>query len=139
MYYRNGLKHFKMVCLIAVSLIGICNLGGCAFDLANIKPTPTEIVRCKNDCVSFTVSEEIVLDNVFCRYDRTIEKGSKWVHIGDIPEGPVYKPMNTFLTIECSNVFEGYLVLNNKSIKGFYLPVEKGYVPIKKPVILLTQ
>lgn len=128
-----------MLCLLIILNIGFYLFVGCAFDLANIKPTPTEIVHCKNDCVSFIISKDVYLENISCGYSRTIKKGSEWIHTGDIPQGHVYKPVNTCFTIECSNVFEGYLVIVDKSIVGFYLPVEKGYVPIKKPVTIITQ
>jgi hypothetical protein len=107
---------------------------GCAFDLANIKPTTTEFMTCENDCKSFTVTEEIQLDNLPCGYNRTIKNGTRWRQTGKIPEGMVFKPVDTCFTIECSNVFEAYLVMNKEMIVGFYLPVEKGFVPNKKPV-----
>ena len=114
-------------------------VSGCAFDLANIKPIPTEITPCKTNCESFTISEDVFLDNISCGYNRKLKQGSEWICTGYIPEGPVYKPVNSCFTIECSNVFEAYLVLRKKTIIGFYLPVEDGFVPIKKPAQLHTQ
>ena len=112
---------------------------GCAFDLANIKPTPTDFIACENDCESFTVSEEILLDNLPCGYNRTIKKDARWKQTGITLEGMVYKPVETCFTIECSNVFEAYLVIKDNMIIGFYLPVEDGFVPNKKPAQITMQ
>lgn len=111
----------------------------CAFDLANIKPSSTTIIPCNSNCGSFIIAEEVELNNLTCGYNRTIKQGTKWIKFGEIPEGDIYRPVDTCFTIECSNVFEAYLVLNKETILGFYLPVEKGFVPIKEPTKLITQ
>jgi hypothetical protein len=139
MVHNNGWMLLKNVPFVALLIILNIFSIGCAFDLANIKPAPAEITPCTTNCRSFTLSEDVLLDNISCGYKRTIKQGSKWVCTGHIPEGPVYKPVNTCFTIECSNVFEAYLVLREKTVIGFYLPVENGFVPIKKPVELLIQ
>ena len=59
--------------------------------------------------------------------------------IGKIQAGNVYKPLNQCLTIECSNIFEAYLVMNGNMLNGFYLPVENGYVALDSPVELETK
>jgi hypothetical protein len=40
------------------------------------------------------------------------------------------------LTVECSNVFEAYLVVATGQLVGFYLPVEKGFVSLPEPISL---
>jgi hypothetical protein len=53
-----------------------------------------------------------------------------------IEQGEVFKPLDQCLTVECSNVFEAYLVVQNHQLTGFYLPVQDGFVPLKGPVDL---
>jgi hypothetical protein len=117
-------------------LAAILLLAGCAFDLANIHPTPITLTPCRQNCKSLTITQAIVLTNITCGYDRTIKQGSTWKLTGNVPQGEVYKPVNACFTLECSNVFEAYLVLREKMIVGFYLPVEKGFVPLNKPTPL---
>jgi hypothetical protein len=115
------------------SLLFLSFLVGCAFDLVNIKPTPTDFIACENNCESFIVTEEVKLDSLPCGFNRIIKKDTRWKQTGKIPDGVVFKPVETCFTIECSNVFEAYLVIRENMIIGFYLPVEKGFVQNKKP------
>jgi hypothetical protein len=69
-----------------------------------------------------------------CGYKRKLKKDSEWKMVGSIAEGNVYKPINQCFTVECSNVFEAYLVVNENSLEGFYLPVEDGFVALEKSV-----
>jgi hypothetical protein len=54
------------------------------------------------------------------------------VEIGRIAEGTVYKPRGTVMTVEGLNISEAYIVLRNGLWVGFWLPVEKGFVPVEK-------
>jgi hypothetical protein len=44
--------------------------------------------------------------------------------------------MDQTLTVECSNVFEAYLVILKDCMVGFYLPVERGFISITHPIQL---
>lgn len=106
----------------------------CAFDVANIKYNPAKISICSENCPSFKVKKDQLLNNLPCGYNRTLRKDSVWVFVGEIEAGDVYKSTNQCFTIECSNVFEAYLVMNGNEINGFYLPVEDGYFALDKPI-----
>jgi hypothetical protein len=112
---------------------------GCAFDLAHVKYNPAILTECSEDCQTFILREELVLNNLPCGYKRTLKENSEWAMVGSIESGDVYKPLNQCLTIECSNVFEAYLVLNGHNIKGFYFPVEDGYMALKKPIQIIKK
>lgn len=69
-------------------------------------------------------------------YDRTLAAGSRWQMVGTIPQGTVYRPSSSVLTLEGANIHEAYLVLDGESLVGFYLPVEQAYAPLADKVRL---
>ncbi len=111
-------------------------IAGCAFDLAHISSDLT--VMRPNDGIKkiFRIIEDTKIKDPPCGYHRTLNKDSKWELIGDIPEGEVYKSSNQILTIECSNVFEAYIVVVDGYLTGFYLPVQKGFVQLRNKIKL---
>ena len=111
----------------------------CAFDLAHVKYNPAEISICSENCPSFKIREEQIINNLPCGYKRTLKKDSEWILVGTIEAGDVYKPLNQCFTIECSNVYEAYLVMNSDDLNGFYLPVEDGYVALDKSIKIQTK
>ena len=111
-------------------------LSGCAFDVMHIKFDPARLDSGATEQRSFTLKEDVALNGITCGFKRTLKKDKKWTLIGRINEGDVFKPIDHSFTIECSNVFEAYLVLQNDQLDGFYLPVEKGFVKMGKPVKL---
>lgn len=60
-------------------------------------------------------------------YQRSLLTGSRWEHVGSVPQGDVYRPVGTVFTIEGANMHEAYLVIRGDSVVGFYLPGEKSY------------
>ncbi len=111
-------------------------LNACAFDLAHIKYGPAQIKGTAGTNKSFTIQEDVDLTGLPCGYSRKLLKNSKWECIGTIDQGEVYKPVNRCFTLECSNVYEAYLVIQNDKLMGFYLPVEKGFNALEKPIPL---
>jgi len=110
--------------------------GGCAFDVAHVTYHPTVFTAQPQSGKSIALKEEVKITQTPCGYHRTLKQGSNWDLIGSIPEGNVYKPRDQVLTVECSNIYEAYLVVMNQSMVGFYLPVEKGFVELSKEINL---
>ena len=69
-------------------------------------------------------------------YERVLASGSKWVYLGRVPAGNVYRKSDGVLTIEGAHVHEAYLVEMNGELLGFYLPGENAYaaLPTKLPL-----
>ena len=111
-------------------------IAGCAFDLANVKFIPVNLSTCTKNCSKFIISSEQLLTGLPCGYNKSLKKNSEWSMIGKIEAGDVYKPKNQCFTIECSNIFEAYLVMNGTKLNGFYLPVEDGFVSLDKQIEL---
>ena len=72
-------------------------------------------------------------------YSRVLAANSQWRAVGRIPQGTVYRPVDSVFSIEGRQVHEAYLVIDrNAALKGFYLPGEARYSPLDKPVQLST-
>jgi hypothetical protein len=108
---------------------------GCAFDLA-IRYNKRHEQEDKE--LVFSLASTCHL-NMPCGYGRTLRNEVTWIMIGTIDHGEVYKSADQVLTVECSNVYEAYLVVTGKNLNGFYLPVEKGYVSLSKPIELIIK
>jgi hypothetical protein len=63
-----------------------------------------------------------------------VRSNTRWQYVGSLPEGDVYRPTNTVLTVEGSHIHEAYLVLKGKALVGYYLPVEGALSVVEPPV-----
>lgn len=70
------------------------------------------------------------------RYTRHIALNSRWRRVGHLPEGDVYRPVDTVFTIEGRQVHEAYLVVSGGELVGFYLPGEKRYSALNSRIPL---
>lgn len=70
------------------------------------------------------------------RYTRTLAAGSRWLPAGTLPQGTVYRPVDSVFTIEGRNVHEAYLVIRRETLTGFYLPAESQFAPLSDPIQL---
>jgi len=125
-----------LITLILVLLFPVL-LGSCAFDLVSVKRHPATLDLSSNTVPSFTLAEEVefTLDT---GYKRKLNKATRWEYVGSLPQGNVFKTKDQIMTIEGSNIYEAYIVVMSDSLVGFYLPVEKTFSPLKKPLSLNT-
>lgn len=72
-------------------------------------------------------------------YERTLKANAELLDIGSISQGRVLKPVNTVFTVEAAHNHEAFLVVSEGRIVGFYLPVEKAFSPLSRPVTLPIQ
>lgn len=72
-------------------------------------------------------------------YRRRIPADSLWRRVGTLPQGDVYRPVNIVFTIEGRQVHEAYLVLQDASLSGFYLPGEFAFSPLSHPPTLVIR
>jgi hypothetical protein len=109
---------------------------GCVFNLADVKYRPARLDAAENYEVPFTLAADTPIHGAPCGYPRTLRKDTRWDPVGRLVEGVVYRSQDQTLTLECSNVFEAYLVVAEQRLVGFYLPVEKGFSPLGEPTQL---
>lgn len=70
-------------------------------------------------------------------YSRELAANSRWRAVGHVPQGRVYRPVDSVFSIEGRQVHEAYLVIDqNAALTGFYLPGEARYSPLDNPVQL---
>ena len=120
---------------IAVCMVGLF-LSACAFDLAHVTYTAATFQPTQNSTRTLVLSDEVPLTDTPCSYSRTLRKTTRWDQVGAIAEGDVLRSKDQVLTLECSNVHEAYLVMSGDKLVGFFLPVEKGFVPHSPPIVL---
>jgi hypothetical protein len=107
---------------------------GCAFNLADVRYTAATPLAASGAAETFTLTADVRIDRAPCNYDRVLKAGTLWESVGSLPQGRVFRSKDQSLTLECSNVFEAYPVVEQSRIVAFYLPVEKGLVALPEPV-----
>ena len=121
--------HFGLVICAALTF-------GCAFDLTDVKHRPARLEPAEGEGTPFILTADTPINGAPCGYSRSLRKGTRWEAIGRVAEGVVYRSRDQTLTVECSNVFEAYLVVAGQRLVGFYLPVEKGFSPLGEQIQL---
>lgn len=118
---------------LAAGLAAIALLVGCAH------PVRTEATRL-NTAIEQTAKvirlEREALIVLSTGYKRRLKPDSKWRLVGSVPQGQVFRPMDSVLTIEGRQVHEAYLVISGGKLVGFYLPGESNYAALEAPVPL---
>lgn len=69
-------------------------------------------------------------------YTRVLPAGSHWRAVGTLPQGTVFKPLDTVFQVEGRQVHEAWLVLRGAQLQGFYLPGESHFTPALMPLNL---
>jgi hypothetical protein len=129
-------KPVRMMRHIRLFLAAAIFLAGCAFDLTDVKYRPARLEPVSGPETSFSLTDDTAIHGAPCGYSRTLRKGTRWFSVGTIPEGVVYRSRDQSITVECSNVFEAYLVVSGERLVGFFLPVEKAFSPLSEPIRL---
>ena len=121
---------------IAACWLGIALLAGCA---SEVKRVPVELVSAAPEAgrrLATTAAVEILPDS---GYRRTIAAATEFLVVGRVPQGLVLKPTQTVLTLEGAHIHEAYAVVRDGQFVGFYLPVERAYAAVAKPVPMNVQ
>ncbi len=110
-------------------------LNGCAFDVIRVKQTAVKMKPAPEQAQAFTLRQEAEVQ-LATGYKRKLNADTKWVCVGSLPQGEVYKSDDQVLTIEGSNIYEANMVVSSNKLVGFYLPVEGTYSSLDKPMLL---
>jgi hypothetical protein len=120
--------------LAALSLLAaLTGLAGCASEVVR---QPVELVQPAQSpprAVRLVEPARFILD---AGYERRLAAGTSFVEFGRIPQGEVYRPTGTVITVEGAHIHEAYLVLRENRVVGFYLPTEKSFSPLSQPIPL---
>ena len=121
----------KLIQLVLVVIVLM--ITGCCFDLTHVKYVPV-VIEIKTPSKSVWMLTEKIDVPLKSWSTTKLKPSTKWEYIGTIEQGEVYKTKDQIVTVRGSNTFEAYLVISEEQIVGFYLPIEKGFVKISKPI-----
>lgn len=122
-------------CGLSILLISFIFLFGCASRVVT-EATQSPVYQDNQPAKIIQMTEEARVSSS-AGYSRIIPSGSKWKYVGLVREGNVYKPISHVFTIEGYHVHEAYLVVSDKILIGFYLPVENAFSSVKKKTLLM--
>ncbi len=125
---KKKMGRWLFVCLVMA-------LTACAFNVISVNRIPAKMDKALSSPKRFVLQEgaDIRLDT---GYSRKLKPGSAWQYVGALSQGEVYRTRDQVLTVEGSNIYEAYIVVSKNKLIGFYLPVEKSFSPLGKPVTL---
>jgi hypothetical protein len=63
-------------------------------------------------------------------YSTTLRANTRWELVGTVPQGEVYRTRDQVVTLEGDHIHEGYVVVKQGALVGFYLPVERTFSPL---------
>ncbi len=78
---------------------------------------------------SFRLMREVAAD-ISTGRSTTLRANTRWELVGTIPQGEVYRTRDQVVTVRGDGIHEGYIVIRDKSLVGFYLPVERAFCPV---------
>jgi len=69
----------------------------------------------------------------------TLKQGTTWAEVGAIEQGTVYRTKDQVVIVNSFDVHEGYIVIKDAQVVGYYLPVEKTFVETEPKAISLNK
>jgi hypothetical protein len=111
-----------IACFLAGSLILVV---GCAHEV--VRQPATLMATTSSHVFEVQRDVEIVLDS---GYARRLARGSRWAQAGTLLQGEAYKAVGGVFTVEGAHVHEAWPVVSVGELVGFYLPVEKAFMPL---------
>jgi hypothetical protein len=130
---NEGQRTSSLIWVICLALAYLCS--SCSTDLLAVKQNSVSIDT-TGACKPSWVLTEPVTVKVDAWRKTPLKKDTKWVYVGQLTEGDVYKTSDQVVSIEGFDTFEAYLVLSGDELVSFYLPVEKTIVKLKHSVPL---
>ncbi len=116
----------------ACALLLAAFLAACA---ASVRVTPAQLAPLAVAAPDLVIASDLPV-TLSTGYTRNVPASSKWRAVGALPEGTVYRPVDTVFAIEGRNVHEAYLVVRAGALHGFYLPGEGNFSPLSPSIAL---
>lgn len=109
-------------------------LAGCAFDIASVSQKPAAFSP-GNDGHSFLLMREVTA-HFGTGFPTVLRANTTWRQVGSTEVGQVFSTQDQIVKVEASNIYESWIVVSGNSLAGFYLPVEKTFVPLNPSIPL---
>ena len=87
---------------------------------------------------SFRLTREVEAD-ISTGRSTTLRAGTSWELVGTVSMGEVYRTHDQAVTVRGDAVHEGFIVVREGTLVGFYLPVERAFCPVEKSQPLATE
>lgn len=116
----------------SVLMLMACVMGGCA---PMVKSQPAALAPAATVPRQFTLQHELPV-KLATGYTRAVPALSQWRESGRLPQGVVYRPLNTVFAVEGRNIHEAWLVVADGLLVGFYLPGEARLSLLDTPLQL---
>lgn len=114
-----------------VAMLSVVLAAACA-DVAQRPASQPQIQAGVPQTITISREQEVPVSGGF---SRVLRGGTAWRYIGSLPEGAVYKPVDTVFTVQAfQSVHEAYLVLKDGMIQGYYLPAVRSISMSSSPV-----
>lgn len=113
-------------------------LAGCAFDVSHVKQVPVTFTPMTGTGQDFVLRDEVKA-TLGTGFPTRLKSSTRWHETGSTEFGTVFSTKDQIVTVEASNIYEAQLVVSNQCITGFYLPVEKKFAPVTRPIHLEIQ
>ena len=118
----------RLLCALASAWF----LVGCASEIHRV---PTQF-SASTDAAVIVLGQDLTVTPTLGD-PATLKAGSTWVRVGRVPEGPVYAIKNDVFMVKGRNAHEAQCVVaDGGKLIGFYLPVERAFVPVDPQVQL---
>jgi len=75
---------------------------------------------------SFRLTREVEAD-ISTGRSTTLRAGTSWELVGTVSMGEVYRTHDQAVTVRGDGVHEGFIVVRDGTLVGFYLPVERAF------------
>jgi hypothetical protein len=106
-------------------LVSVLVLAGCA---SAVTQEPTQFTPEGGKTFRLTRQSDVSLST---GYSTKLRPDTRWELVGRLPQGDVYRTRDQVVTVEGAHIHEAYIVVNDGSLVGFYLPVERTFSPVK--------
>jgi hypothetical protein len=80
---------------------------------------------------SFRLARGVEAD-ISTGHSTTLRANTRWELVGTISLGEVYRTREQVVALRGDGVHEGYIVVREGVLVGFYLPVERAFCPVER-------
>lgn len=130
-------SYFRGIVLAGI-VVTLLLAPGCAFDVVSVKQEPASFTAQSGDATSFVLTHEVTA-HFGTGFPTKLKANTAWSQAGTTQFGHVFTTRDQIVKVEASNIHEAQIVVNDNRLAGFYLPVEKAFVALSKPIPLETK
>lgn len=105
-------------------LVLVLLLAACA---PTVVQQPTQLTPSAGKSFRLARAAEVALST---GYSTTLRANTRWELVGTLAQGEVYRTKDQVVTVEGAHIHEGYIVVQQGALVGFYLPVERTFSPV---------